>query len=204
MKRLLRNAIMLMSLAAAGQAFAQHLANGQGQVNDKNAVNAQAITMLAPQRCFSSGSGWTFLKICITDNGNISWFESPAGKIHLQNREGYSVCSNLNGANPATVHGFDANIAANGWGTAVVSQPNGAGTLPLLITRQSLDGYVQLKQTFTINSSQRGVDVRIDIKNISGLVLPSVVMTRYFDGDIDGNAQNQAFFTAWGGSMVAG
>jgi hypothetical protein len=201
MKRLLRNAIMLMSLAAAGQAFAQHLANGQGQVNDKNAVNAQAITMLAPQRCFSSGSGWTFLKICITDNGNISWFESPAGKIHLQNREGYSVCSNLNGANPATVHGFDANIAANGWGTAVVSQPNGAGTLPLLITRQSLDGYVQLKQTFTINSSQRGVDVRIDIKNISGLVLPSVVMTRYFDGDIDGNAQNQAFFTAWGGSM---
>jgi len=201
MKQPLRTAIMLMALAAAGQVFAQELASGQAQIQDKKALNTTAITMLAPQQCFSSGSGWTFLKICITDNGNISWFESPAGKIHLQNREGYAVCSNVNGANPATVHGFDANIAANGWGTAVVSQPNGAGTLPLLITRQSLDGYVQLKQTFTINSSQRGVDVRTDIKNISGVVLPSVVMTRYFDGDIDGATQNQAFFTVWGGSM---
>jgi hypothetical protein len=190
-----------MAIAAFGQAFAEEQNGQEKELNDKNAVSTQALGVLAPQHCFSSGSGWTFLKVCITDNGNISWFESPAGKVHLQNREGYAVCSNLNGANPATVHGFDANIAANGWGTAVVSQPNGAGTLPLLITRQSLDGYVQFKQTFTINSSQRGVDVRTDIKNISGVVLPSVVMTRYFDGDIDGNAQNQAFFTAWGGSM---
>jgi hypothetical protein len=201
MRKLIYSITLLMAIAAFGQAFAEEQNGQEKELNDKNTVSTQALGVLVAQHCFSSGSGWTFLKVCITDNGNISWFESPAGKVHLQNREGYAVCSNLNGANPATVHGFDTNIAANGWGTAVVSQPNGAGTLPLLITRQSLDGYVQLKQTFTINSGQRGVDVRTDIKNISGVVLPSVVMTRYFDGDIDGNAQNQAFFTAWGGSM---
>ena len=69
--------------AATGQAFGQVLANAQGQAKDKNAVTTQAIITLAPQRCFSSGSGTTFLKVCITDNGNISWFESPAGKVHL-------------------------------------------------------------------------------------------------------------------------
>jgi hypothetical protein len=61
MKQLLRDAIMLMALSAAGHAFAKQLANSQGQISDKNAVNAQAITMLSPQRCFSSGSGKAFL-----------------------------------------------------------------------------------------------------------------------------------------------
>jgi len=189
-KRIFMMLFAVLALAAAGQAFGQVLANPQGQTNDKNAISTQAITTLAPQRCFSSGSGTTFLKVCITDNGNISWFESPAGKVHLQNREGYAVCSGGIPGNGAIVNGFDANIAASGWGTPTISQPNGASTFPLIITRQSLDGVIELKQTFTRNTSERGIDVRLDVKNITAMYLYNVFLSRYFDADADGAITN--------------
>jgi hypothetical protein len=146
--------------------------------------------MLVPQQqCFSSGSGTTFLKICITNNGNVSWIESPAGKVHLQSREGYAICSDV-GYPSKTIHGFDANLAANGWGVSAVSQPGGVGTFPLIITRQSLDGLIQFKQTFTLNAAERGVDIKMEIENISATLLPNVIMSRYFDGDVDGSVTN--------------
>src|SRR5262249_11533961 len=83
---------------------------------------------------------------------------------------------------------FDAGIAEEGWGEPSVSQPSGAGTLPLVITRTSLDGRVQLKQTFTRNAAERGVDVKMDVKNLSAATLPSVLLDRYFDADMAGTA----------------
>src|SRR6266446_2517504 len=190
----------VLALAIAGQAFAQEQTNEQAQTKDKNVVGAQAA---APERCFSSGSGVTFLKVCITDNGNISWFESPTGKVHLQQREGYAVCSGGIPGNGAIVHGFDANVAASGWGNPTVSQPNGAGTFPLIITRQSLDGVIQLKQTFTRNTAERGVDVKIDVKNTTLYTLNSVYMSRYFDGDID-NSSTNAYDSTYGSVWARG
>src|SRR5438876_55543 len=138
MKKHLYSITVLLAIAACGQAFAEEQNGQEKELTDKNAVSRQALGVLAAQQCFTSGSGTTFLKICITDNGNISWFESPAGYVHLQNREGYAVCSSGNGS--GAVHGFDANVAAGGWGVSTVSQPNGVGTFPLIVTRQSLDG----------------------------------------------------------------
>ncbi len=177
----------VLALAIAGQAFAQEQTNEQAQTKDKNVVGAQAA---APERCFSSGSGVTFLKVCITDNGNISWFESPTGKVHLQQREGYAVCSGGIPGNGAIVHGFDANVAASGWGNPTVSQPGGAGTFPLIITRQSLDGVIQLKQTFARNVAERGIDVKVDVKNITAVTVYHVFLSRYFDADVDGTTTN--------------
>jgi hypothetical protein len=97
----------MLTLAADGQALAQGQTKDEKTINDKNTISGQAMTMLAPQQCFTSGSGVTFLKVCITDNGNISWFESPAGQVHLQQREGYAVCSTV--SHPYDiVHGYDA------------------------------------------------------------------------------------------------
>jgi hypothetical protein len=179
----------MLAISADGQGFAQQQRKGQRQIDSKNVLGAQVISTLAPQRCFSSGTGATFLKICITNNGNISWFESPAGWVHLQYREGYAVCSSGNGS--GVVHGFDANVAAGGWLVSTVSQPNGIGTLPLIITRQSLDGVIQLKQTFTINAGERGLDLKLDIKNISATPLVYVWVNRYFDADVDNNSKNE-------------
>ncbi len=190
---------VLLALAAIGQASARVRPQDQIQTNNKNVLSGQTIAMLVPQRCFSSGSGATFLKICITDNGNISWFESPAGKVHLQSREGYAVCSSTNGS--GVVHGFDANVAASGWGVSTVSEPNGAGTFPLIVTRHSLDGVIQFKQTFTLNVGERGIDAKMDVTNTSASSLQYVWISRYFDGDIDGvstNAYDRTSDSVWG------
>jgi hypothetical protein len=191
----------VLALAAIGRAAAQEQNMNREAVQDKNAATGLSIGMLASQRCFTSGGGVTFLKICITDNGNISWFESPAGKVHLQNREGYAVCSGGVGGPSSVIHGFDASVAANGWGTPTIAQPNGAGTFPLIITRKSLDGVIQLKQTFTLNAGERGIDVKMDVQNMTAMYLFSVYMSRYFDGDIDSATKNVYDFThdsVWG------
>jgi hypothetical protein len=60
---------VMLALAAVGQASAQGQPKDQVQINNKNVLSAQTIALLVPQRCFSYGSGVTFLKICITDNG---------------------------------------------------------------------------------------------------------------------------------------
>jgi len=68
---------------------------------------------------------------------------------------------------------------------------NGTGTFPLIITRNSLDGVIQLKQTFTLNAGERGLDVKMDIKNISASPLVYVWVNRYFDADVDSAPSNE-------------
>jgi hypothetical protein len=173
---------VVLALAAVKQAFAEE--------QTKEQVQTKAEALPVPQQCFTSGANKTFLKVCITNNGNISWFESPAGFVHIQSREGYAVCSGGIPGNGAIVNGFDANLAADGLGGPTVSQPNGAGKFPLIITRQSLDGMFQLKQTFTLNTVERGVDVKMDLKNTSASEVDHVFASRYFDGDIDNKSTN--------------
>ena len=205
MKRFLSSLVIAVLVGASGTTGAQE---SQGRLaedrqkqekEEKEALDMQGFAVLAPQ-CFTSGSGFTFLKVCITQRGNISHFESPAGSVHLQTREGYVLCSNF--FETVGVHGFDAGSAEEGWAAATVSQPGGPGTLPLVITRNSLDGLVQLKQTFNVIPGEREVSVTMAVKNRSAAsTLPKVVVDRYFDGDINGLTLNRYAATArsvWG------
>ena len=192
MKRFVHGLIILGALVAtthAQQATEQGNEGHQAKI-DKDAPGI--IAVLAAENCFTSGSGQTFLKVCITENGNISWLESPAGWVHLKAREGYAVCSY---DASMTVHGFDVNMAAEGWGPATVADNK------RIITRTSLDGMIELKQTFTIVPAARGVDVKMEMKNLSPVTLQGLQATRYFDGDIDGVAENEYSHTGdsvWG------
>ncbi len=190
----------VLMLAAVGQAFAQGQSKDETAINDKNAATGQALTMLVPQQCFSSGSGSTFVKVCITDNGNVPYFESPAGVVQLNGREGYALCTDVN--NQSTVNGFDVNYAAGGWGASTVSQPNGIGTFPLIVTRQTLDGLYELKQTFTSNWSERGISIKMDVKNMSGSVIPYLRVTRSADIDASGVSMNTFTMTSDSASGV--
>jgi len=97
-------------------------------------------------------------------------------------REGYAVCS---GNFTEVTHGFDAGTAEGGFGAPTVSQPNGAGKLPLIITRESLDGRERLTQKFTLIPADREVQIEMTVKNISSSQLLFLGLDRYFDGDID-------------------
>ena len=171
---------------------------GEGHQAQTDKDDPGIIAVLAVDNCFTSGSGDTFLKVCITENGNISWLESPAGAVHLKTREGYAICSY---DTSLTVHGFDVGTAAEGWGAPTVSDNK------RIITRTSLDGMIQLKQTFTVLPAVSGVDVKMEIKNLSLIVLPDLVVQRYFDADVDGTPTNQFFrssTSAWGMTTARG
>jgi hypothetical protein len=152
-------------------------------------VAAPVFESLPAEYCFTSGNalGPDYLKFCVSPRGHITRFESPLGLTHLNGREGYVLCAD---DDRSVAVGFDAGIAEAGWDDPSVSQPGGAGTLPLVVTRTSLDGRVQLKQTFTRNAAERGVDVKMDVKNLSASTLPRVLVDRYFDADIAGTASD--------------
>ena len=178
-----------LALTVTGQVFARGRNDHPHNNSDKNTPGIKALGSLAASQCFSSGSGLTLVKVCITNNGNVSYFESPAGYVHLNGREGYAVCTQDDQQN-WIVHGFDVNFAADGWGSSTVSQPKGPGTFPLIVTRQTLDGLLQLKQTFNANWKERGMDVKMDVKNTSGSVMSYIRLTRSADVDISGVSQN--------------
>jgi hypothetical protein len=185
--------VLILPLLAAVTALAEqpqareedHEAREKG----KFAIDEPTLAALPAEYCFTSGSATApnYLKICISSRGNITRFESPFGLNHITGREGYVLCAD-DDKNVAV--GFDAGMVQDGWGPPSNSQPNGAGTLPLIVTRTSLDGRVQLKQTFTRNTVDRGLDVKMDVKNISTASLPGVILDRYFDADVDNSGSD--------------
>jgi hypothetical protein len=186
------SALILLQLAASG-AFAQDNKSRDAVAHAKATELRNVLdvaTILAPQ-CFTSGGSFdNFLKICVSERGTISHFESPQGHVHINGREGYVACADNN---PKVAVGFDAFVAEAGWGAPSVSQPNGAGTFPMIISRSSVDGRLQLKQTFTANAAELGMDIKMDVKNISAALVRGVQVDRYFDGDIDGTASNDSW-----------
>jgi len=160
--------------------------------------------LIEPQSsaCFStytSGSGATFMGICISNHGNLVRFESPAGFVHLSLIEGYALCS---GDPFQPARSFDSGTIEAGFNPATISQPNGPNTLPLTITRTTTDGAFQLQQTFARDSVEKDVTITMVLKNISAASIANVFLTRYFDGDIDNFAGNdfydQTLDSVWG------
>jgi hypothetical protein len=147
----------------------------------------------APVPCHTtigSGAGEQLLKFCLSDRGNLSLFESPAGADHLgagAHGEGYAVCS------AAGTHGYDVGYAGMGFGSPTITQPKGPDTLPLTIVRTSLDGAIRVTQTFARDSKEKDVTITMTVKNTSTATLTGVQLTRYFDGDIDGSQGDDAY-----------
>jgi hypothetical protein len=54
-----------------------------------------------------------------------------------------------------TLIGFDDGSSEGGFNDGTVSQPGGPGTLPFIVTRNTLDGLFQLRQTINWNPAQR-------------------------------------------------
>jgi hypothetical protein len=121
------------------------------------------------------------MTVCRSDCGNLAQFTAPdtferVGAVG----EGYALCSDVR------AHGYDVGSYHTGFGAPTISQPNGANTFPLTITRRTADGVFDLTQTFTGDSVEEDVTVTMTVKNVSGSPVPGVKLSRYFDGDVDG------------------
>ncbi len=133
---------------------------------------------------FTSGSGADLFKICVSRHGNLVRFESPAGQEHIRNGtiiEGYSLCS------IGIVSGYDTAQDEAGFDNGMVGQPGGPGTLPITVTRRTLDGLFELKQTLDWSPAEKEVTITMQVKNVSGASASGVVLHRIVDMDIAAN-----------------
>jgi hypothetical protein len=135
------------------------------------------------------------ISYCVSEHGNIAKFTAPAvAPEHIRIgviREGYTLCA----TNPAGVVqiSHDAGDVEAGFNVPVtISQPFGANTLPLTITRTTTSG-LELVQSFAHNAAHREVEITMTVRNVSGQVRNNVRVDRYFDGDIAGTAGNDRY-----------
>jgi hypothetical protein len=177
-------------------ALGPRLASAQGVNSSASGfepLNAQCLAT------FENGSGADRIRICISKHGNLMRLESPAGVEHIRNGdflEGYVLCTD------ATTNevGYDLGPNEAGFDDGTVSQPGGGGTLPLIVTRNSLDGRFQLIQTFTWDPASLRVKIEMQVKNVSGVKQFNVDLRRLVDLDIGENVTG-LFENNWGESL---
>jgi len=161
----------------------------------KTAAEAASRSLAATSTCsynFTSGTNNTFLKYCVTVNGNISQLMTPFNREHIavgSAGEGYGVCDNT-----GAVAYFDyADYGDSGnWGApTLVSQT----VTSVKITRTTGDGVWTLTQTITQTASTQSVRVIMALKNNTA-VPRSFFLMRFADVDVSGTASNNFDATA--------
>jgi hypothetical protein len=155
---------------------------------------------------FTSGSGQTYLQFCVTVNGNIVEFQSPAGIEHIDvagsPREGYGICDETKG-----VSYYDyAYTATSNWDAPTTVSHTATA---VKIERTTKDGLWTLTQTITSSSGTNPyAKITTALKNNAGGGTNSVYALRYVntlpdDGtaleNYDGDANS-----GWGYKSISG
>ena len=148
---------------------------------------------------FTSGAGDSFLQSCVTVNGNVAQFETPAGHEHIRHGvvgEGYGVCD----TNTNTEY-FDYSFFGDSpnWRAPVTGTPTATS---VKITRTTIDGLWTLTQTFAqVAGTSPFLKVTMTLTN-NAAVDRTVFVTRFTDAEPDhlftssmGATSNSAF--AW-------
>jgi hypothetical protein len=156
----------------------------------------------ACQSTFTFGSGQSFIQFCVTANGNITEFQSPAGFEHIAIGlfgEGYGICDIT--FNPNISYFDYAGFGDSGnWGSPVIIQPGGPNTFPLRIVRNTADNVFTLTQSFTWIKTERIVKIAMALRNNSN-VGRAVNLVRYADIDANNTINNEFEYgqdSAWG------
>lgn len=136
----------------------------------------------ASVQCLQSGANDQYLKVCWSEHGNITSFESPQGSSHLP-MDGYAVCY----GSGAGLSAWDAKFVESGWGPATLSPDK------KVITRKTTDGKLQLKQTFSKDSPEKDFTIKMELKNVSGSPVYVSGFARYFDADVDNSGTTDVF-----------
>jgi hypothetical protein len=186
--------LFAFSVPALGKQSASEKSVSGSNNNDAALTTTSSTT--TPKASFTSGSGASFLGVKISDHGNLLSFESPQGQENVfSDAEGYAVCS-ANDFSERTVNGHDTGSVEGGFGTPTFSQPNGTGTFPLTVTRNTTDGKFQLTQVWNKpDAIEKDLTVTMTLKNISGANLNDVTLSRSGDFDVGSSSSDQGATT---------
>lgn len=157
----------------------------------KNAPQGARPSALATSTCsftFTSGSGPTFLKYCVTANGNITQFETPEFHEHIavgELIEGYGICDVT--ASEVNYFDFADEGDSRNWGPATVASQTAKS---VKIVRSTGDGNWTLTQTFTqMAGASPSVQVAMKLNNNTA-VDRTAVLLRAADADVSGLFNN--------------
>lgn len=174
------------SLAAGAMLVAMSL-NGvsAGEPQSASSVSAKSATTLYQFPGFP--------RVVISDHGNLLRFEGPTGYDHIgvgSFSEGYVLCYGSSSA-------YDTGSAESGFGPATASCSGSSCT----VTRNTIDGILQLKQVITANNADRSASIAMTVRNLTGSNVANVVLRRQADLDVDtGGSLGTNDFNNWFGS----
>lgn len=175
--------VALIAFYAAPEADAQNATHTE----DAPDVSTQSLT---PKASFASATGANRLVVQVSNHGNLLSFESPAGQeaVLSGGNEGYAVCS-FSSAGGDVVHGHDTGSVEAGFGAPTFAQPNGSGTFPLTVTRNTTDGKFQLKQVWARpDTAEKDVTLTMTLKNTSNATSGGVTLSRSGNYDVGTSA----------------
>ncbi len=194
--------LALSSLSFAGTLNATKVNTQQeatAALSQRSAAQAAPHSPFATSACsftFTSGAKNTFLKFCVTVNGNITQIQTPLGQEHIaigSFGEGYGICDAS-----ADIAYFDyADFGDSGnWGPSTVVSHNATS---VKIARSTSDGIWTLTQTITQVAGTSSIKVVMALKNNTAIA-KTAFLIRYADVDADGvfnnnfdGTQNSAF-----------
>lgn len=153
-----------------------------------------------------SGSGGTYMDVCISDTGNLVKFQSPIGfdqigQLNLW-RDGYAICTIRAFPFIIGTDAYDNGGEAAGFDAPTTVQPNGPNTLPLTITQITSNGVYELTQSYARDTLKRDLVVTMKVTRLtngdcaSPLLggCPGVGLARYYEGDVDNNTVTNSIF----------
>lgn len=136
---------------------------------------------------FTSGKNNTFLKYCVSGNGNILSVETPQGhpQMSADKREGYGICDSFSNVNYTD---FGGGGDSGNWGPAKVVSHSATS---VKIARTTSDGIWTMTQTINQASGNTpNVKITMALKNNSS-DQRFAVLSRYANVDADGNPLNE-------------
>lgn len=149
------------------------------------------------QSTFSAGSGAVTIGFCVTANGNV--YVTPQGMAQIT--EGYAVCvGNVGyGYYDLGTYGDSGN-----WQAPVITQPKGANTFPLSISRTSTDGLVTFNQTYKFANAGRSVhlSMTVDAHFQNGYTLLRFMELAPYDQTSMYSARTQRSAFAWSNTGI--
>ena len=147
---------------------------------------------------FTSGSAETYMKYCVTTNGNIVSFQSPSGIEHIKSTtssDGYGLCD---GGAAREYYDWAGAGASGNWGKATLVTQTAT---EVKIARTTSDGVWTLTQTITQTAGASPyAKIEMQFKNNSAVAKGGFFM-RWADVNADNSTINNLDSTAlsaWG------
>lgn len=206
-------AFMVLALCNLSLAETQSASNANHQAaaaTQESASQAAPRSPFSTAECsftFTSGANNTFLKYCVTANGNIAQLETPLAAEHIAFAavgEGYGICDFADRSSYTDYAGFGD---SGNWGPASVVSQN---TKSVKIARTTSDGVWTLTQTITqvVAGTAPSVKIAMTLKNNTTVIRRGNLL-RYADVDAGsqplnnlGATKNDAF--GWNSGALFG